>query len=90
MKHNEPKSTLDWAAAHLFTYEFELNYKSGLITMEQYINLVEMAIVHAKCRLAGRMWDQFRLRWYDKRRIKKLEELRSLLPNRPVAKTVNR
>jgi hypothetical protein len=77
----KPNNTLDWAAAHLFDQLFYAKYCSGKLTMQEYLDLIEVSISHVKHLFVTTPlpWYCFRAHLRRARRLKNLDALRNII-----------
>jgi hypothetical protein len=83
MKLNEPKHTIDWTAYHKFDKLFYAKYETGKLTMNEYCQLINMAIARREAHIAAhRKWHEFRLRLKDWVFLSRCRKLKGILDSR--------
>jgi hypothetical protein len=83
MSSLNPQYTLDWAAYHKFDQLFYAKYKSGKLTMREYLDLIEVSISHVKWWLGQSPveWYRFRASYLRRKRLDNLNKLRDVIYN---------
>jgi hypothetical protein len=79
----QPNATLDWAAAHLFDQLFNAKYRSGKLTMKEYVDLIEASISHVIIvhHESPIKWFHFRAGYRRKKRLGNLRKLCGIIYN---------
>lgn len=75
MKRNEPNDTLSWYAYHEVGEEFHERYKLNQLRSAEFAWLVRNCISHVSRMLRSRSFWDFKMKRYDRNRIKLLKAL---------------